>query len=213
MMSSNREDYASPQEWLDKVKEDDAWQSQLERLQSDDESNDDIRQQALMNFSRSFTFDYWNTYKHKIEPTVCDVWEDRELTLVKLKIHVISMLTLEWIEKHSKGKKAKGKKTDKKVVGEVDQFAQAVVDAAKTEAVITELRRLMEGKTSPRDVMLPVRAAMEVGVIRRPTWGEFNSEFKDRIKSKSSFSSYTQPENIPYQGPDFDAIKEIFRLL
>ena len=93
-------------------------------------------------------------------------------------------------------------------------FASAVVNMAKVDAIVDLLCQLMEGKTKPKDVMMPIRAAIDAGVIRRPTWEEFCSEFgKDRIKSKASFSDYTNPENKPYDGADFETMKEAFQAL
>ena len=93
-------------------------------------------------------------------------------------------------------------------------FYSAVTNVEKTDDVVGLLCRLMEGKTKPKDVMMPIRAAMEAGVIRRPTWEEFCSEFgKDRIKSKASFSDYTNPENKPYSGADFETMREAFQAL
>ena len=93
-------------------------------------------------------------------------------------------------------------------------FAAAVINAAQVDNVVTMLSRLMEGKTKPKDVLMPVRSAMEAGVIRRPTWEEFCSEFgKDKIKSKASFSDYTNPENTPYDGADFELMKDMFRVI
>lgn len=90
-------------------------------------------------------------------------------------------------------------------------FAAAVIDTTQAEAVISLLRRLMTGKQKPKDVMMPVRAAMEAGVIRRPTWEEFCSEFgTGLLKSKASFSDYTNPGRAPYEGEDFEAIKAQF---
>jgi hypothetical protein len=72
----------------------------------------------------------------------------------------------------------------------------------------------MKGKTKPKDVLMSVRAAMEAGVIRRPTWEEFCQEFGSyRLKSKTSFSDYTNPEKSPYIGADFQMMKEKFRQL
>ena len=94
------------------------------------------------------------------------------------------------------------------------EFASAVVNMAKVNAIVDLLCQLMEGKTKPKDVMMPIRAAIDAGVIRRPTWEEFCSEFgKDRIKSKASFSDYTNPENKPYDGADFETMKEAFQAL
>ena len=93
-------------------------------------------------------------------------------------------------------------------------FTSAVIDASKAPQVIILLRQLMEGKTKPKDVLMPVRAAMEAGVIRRPTWEEFCQEFGSyRLKSKTSFSNYTNPDNKPYAGADFEMMKEKFRQL
>ena len=93
-------------------------------------------------------------------------------------------------------------------------FASAVVNVAKVDAVVGLLRQLMEGKTKPKDVLMPVRAAMDAGVIRRPTWEEFCQEFGSyRLKSKTSFSDYTNPEKSPYIGADFQMMKEKFSQL
>ena len=93
----------------------------------------------------------------------------------------------------------------------ISPFTPAIIDTTKTDAVIALLRQLMEGKTKPKDVLLPVRAAMEAGVIRRPTWEEFCQEFGSyRLKSKTSFSDYTNPDKSPYTGADFQMMKEKF---
>lgn len=105
-------------------------------------------------------------------------------------------------------------KATAKETGHKGVFASAVINVVNVDAIVDLLRQLMEGKTKPKDVMMPVRAAMEAGAIRRPTWDEFCSEFgKDRIKSKASFSDYTNPENNPYKGADFETMKEAFQVL
>ena len=97
---------------------------------------------------------------------------------------------------------------------DVSPFTPALIDTSKAAAVIILLRQLMEGKQKPKDVLMPVRAAMDAGVIRRPTWEEFGLEFgAGRVKNKSSFSDYTNPDKEPYTGADFLAMKEKFRKL
>ncbi len=91
-------------------------------------------------------------------------------------------------------------------------FASAVSNPQKAKAIIQRLHELMVGKTKPKDVMMPIRAAMDAGVIRRPTDEEFNNEFgADRVKGKSSFNNYTNPDNSPYTGKDFEAMIAEFK--
>lgn len=91
-------------------------------------------------------------------------------------------------------------------------FARVVIIPQKRKAIISRLHQLMEGKTKPKDVMMPVRAAMDAGVIRRPTDEEFCNEFgADSVKSKSSINDYTNPEKAPYNGADFETMKEEFK--
>ena len=93
-------------------------------------------------------------------------------------------------------------------------FAAAVTNPQKSEVIINHLHKLMEGKTKPKDVMMPIRAAMDVGAIRRPTDEEFYNEFgADRVKGKSSFNQYTNPDQTPYIGADFEAMKTEFKRL
>lgn len=106
------------------------------------------------------------------------------------------------------------KKHPESSLNSISPFTPAVIDTTKAEAVIALLRQLMEGKTKPKDVLMPVRAAMDAGNIRRPTWEEFCQEFGPwRLKSKTSFSDYTNPDNSPYTGADFQMMKEKFRQL
>ena len=91
-------------------------------------------------------------------------------------------------------------------------FAHAVIKASQYYVVVDLLHQLMDGKIKPKDVLMPIRAAMDAGVLRRPSWEEFCSEFgKERIKSKASFSDYTNEANNPYSGANFDKMKEAFK--
>ena len=70
----------------------------------------------------------------------------------------------------------------------------------------------MKGKLKPRDVLMPLRAAIEAGAIRRPTWAEFISEFGMKLVSKTSLSGYTDPTKDKYDDdPQFWAMVEDFR--
>ena len=103
MMSSNRKEYGSAAEWLSALRQDDAWLSQLQRLQSSaagDNSTD--RDDAMRRIGRGETFEFWEIYRHQVAPVVAEVWEIAELSLPKLKIQAIGMLSMEWLEQHTK---------------------------------------------------------------------------------------------------------------
>jgi hypothetical protein len=157
---------------------------------------------------------YMNTPRRALDAIVTLLML-RELTCRKMGIEMRPMMDDDYaaMEKQACGSTstAKAQKKPKKTK---NSFAEAVVNTAKVDEVVRLLKELMEGKTKPRDVMMPVRAAMDAGVIRRPTWEEFRGEFgKDRLKSKTSLSDYTNLDNQPYVGTDFDAMKLAFEKL
>ena len=65
---------------------------------------------------------------------------------------------------------------------------------AKAHEIISTLIGFMEGKVKPKDVVMPIRAAIDAGAIRKPTLNEFTVVFGDwRIKSKSSLTFCISP--------------------
>ena len=99
MMSSNRGDYASASEWLSALRQDEAWLSQQQRLMASETSDVSIhREDAIRRIGRGDTFEFWEIYGHQVEKVVCEVWEIAELSLPKLKIQAIGMLSMEWLE-------------------------------------------------------------------------------------------------------------------
>lgn len=114
----------------------------------------------------------------------------------------------DWINNHYQGHLSE--EVENVVKGE-SLFQSAVVNPKNAIAIIQQIHQLMEGKERPKDVMMPIRAAMDAGVIRRPKSEEFYNEFgTNRIKGKSSIDDYTNPEKEPYKGADFEAMKDIF---
>ena len=80
------------------------------------------------------------------------------------------------------------------------------------DKVISRLHVLMECKNKPRDVLMPLCAAIEAGAIRRPTWAEFISEFGSKLASKSSLSGYTDPTKDKFgDDPQFLEMVKDFR--
>ena len=93
MISYNRGDFDSASQWLEALRHDDAWLSQLQQLQ-EEIANKRIEEGA--------SGDFWYFYKHQVEKVVEELWETNELTLPKLKTQAIWMLTIEWLEKEQK---------------------------------------------------------------------------------------------------------------
>lgn len=95
-----------------------------------------------------------------------------------------------------------------------EEFKRLVVKPECTDKVIARLHELMDGRTRPKDILMPLRAAMEAGAIRRPTWAEFIMEFGSKRASKASLSDYTDTTKEKYVGePQFQLMVEEFRQL
>ena len=102
MMSNNRAEYGSASEWLVALKHDELWLSQLQQLQAPSADWAALRDAALRKIGQTLTFEFWDSYGHRVEPVVSEVWEIAELSLPKLKIQTIGMLSMEWLEKQEK---------------------------------------------------------------------------------------------------------------
>ena len=80
--------------------------------------------------------------------------------------------------------------------------------------IMERITDLVKGKISPKDKMMPIRAAQDAGAIRRPTYNEIKKALGDDFISKSSFQDYTNPEKEPFrQDSSFMILKEEFRKL
>lgn len=102
MMSNNRAEYGSASEWLSALKQDELWLSQLQQLGAPSADRAALRDAALRKIGQTLTFEFWDSYGHRVEPVVSEVWEIAELSLPKLKIQTIGMLSMEWLEKQEK---------------------------------------------------------------------------------------------------------------
>ena len=68
--------------------------------------------------------------------------------------------------------------------------------------VLLSIQRYMIGKNKPRDILMPVRAAMDAKLIRRPTYGEFKAAFPTIPHiAKSSLSYYTDERYNEHKHP------------
>ena len=74
-----------------------------------------------------------------------------------------------------------------------------VVKEGKTTTVTTMIRDYQSGKSKPKDLAMPVRAAMDAGVIRRPTFNEYKAIDGLAYMTKTTFTDYMNPNNKPYE--------------
>lgn len=95
-----------------------------------------------------------------------------------------------------------------------EDFKRLVTKPECADKIVIRLHELSDGKQKPRDVLMPMRAAMEAGALRRPTWAEYMSEFGCKRTSKSSLSDYTDPTKNKFEDePQFWVMVEEFRRL
>ena len=121
MMSGNRGDYASASEWLSALRQDEAWLGQQQRLQTSAATDVSIhREDAIRRIGQGETFEFWEIYGHQVEPVICEVWEIAELSLPKLKIQTIGMLSMEWLEQQPE-KVSKVKEPKKQKIVQADK--------------------------------------------------------------------------------------------
>ncbi len=102
MMSNNRRDYASSAEWLSALRQDEAWLSQSRQLQNSAASDlSTHREVAKRRIGVGDTLEFWEIYCHQVEPVVREIWEIADLSLPRLKIQAIGMLSMEWLEQQT----------------------------------------------------------------------------------------------------------------
>lgn len=88
-----------------------------------------------------------------------------------------------------------------------------VTDADSAEEVIAKIKSYQKGKSTPKDVAQPVRAAIDAGAIRRPSHAEYQAVEGFASIPKSSFSDYTNPDKTPYFGENYETIVKDFKTL
>lgn len=112
MISNDRAKYSSSSEWLSALRQDEAWLLQEERLLSSGSSDmEALRKKAVERMGDDTVSDYWEIYNHNVEKAIQEAW-DTGMSLVKLKIQAIGLLTLEWIEQQTTTTKKTKLETD-----------------------------------------------------------------------------------------------------
>jgi hypothetical protein len=87
-----------------------------------------------------------------------------------------------------------------------------VVKQEIAELVIAKITELVNMESKPKNIIRPIRAAMDAGVLYRPSWEAFIEEFgRNKVRSKSSLNDYTNPEIEPYTGKSYKTLVDIFK--
>ncbi len=85
-------------------------------------------------------------------------------------------------------------------------FSSLVSIPEKAEVLMEKLHEMIDRQSKPYHVVMPIRAAMDAGLLGRPSYRQFCKEFgNEKLKSKSSLIKYTNPEYC-YTGEDFDTL-------
>ena len=92
-------------------------------------------------------------------------------------------------------------------------FRSCIKDSEKADKIIALIHKYMKGKIEPRDILMPIVAAMKAKVIRRPTWPEASTEFHLRDSLQSSFHRLTSAGCRTYRTTDLDDMVKDFLAL
>lgn len=86
-----------------------------------------------------------------------------------------------------------------------------VVSIASSDEILARIRDWAASKSKTKDKLMALRAAIDAGVIRRPSESEFRAAFPEIEVPKSSLSDYTNPNKCPYFDSAYTALVEDFK--
>lgn len=84
-------------------------------------------------------------------------------------------------------------------------------DSKNADLILSKIKKYQSGKTKAKDLAMPVRAAIDAGVIRRPSFCEYDDVEGFAKIPKSSLSDYTKPSLHPYDGASYENIVKEFK--
>ena len=84
-------------------------------------------------------------------------------------------------------------------------------DSKNADIILSKIKKYQSGKTKAKDLAMPVRAAIDAGVIRRPSFCEYDDVEGFAKIPKSSLSDYTKPSLHPYDGASYENIVKEFK--
>ena len=100
-------------------------------------------------------------------------------------------------------------KAPKKTVSGLRQY---VVKPEIADLVVGKITSYVNTENKPKPIVRPIRAAMDSGVLHRPSWDAFVEDYgPNKISSKTSFNDYTNPEKEHYNGASYNALVDEFK--
>ena len=88
-------------------------------------------------------------------------------------------------------------------------FRSAIIAEEYADEITDLLHKFMKGKSAPKDIMRPVRAAIDAGVLRPLSYLEFKQEFGSILGN--SISSLNKYINKEYTGFKKDSLYEMMK--
>lgn len=100
---------------------------------------------------------------------------------------------------------------------EIKDYIGWIIDGSKVSVILKTLHKYMKEKTKPRDLLMPICAAFEAMVIRKPTKKEYDVVFKGHpVKSEDSLNHWVSKEGQKlykrnsYSSDKYKAILHLF---
>ena len=208
MMSNNRAEYGSASEWLSALKQDELWLSQLQQLEAPSADRAALLDAALRKIGQTLTYEFWDSYGHRVEPVVSEVWEIAELSLPKLKIQTIGMLSMEWLEKQEKtdGNAQQGNGSQSGLTGRLaSEEAMRYWKRLQQKGFVDEHCQLRQGTTRKQAMYIAEVFAERLGIGSK--WKTF-----ERLWGISNLAQekwdFQQTGTLPSRSKEIDRIFE-----
>lgn len=92
------------------------------------------------------------------------------------------------------------KRIDERAIMAVQLFRCTPIDKRKAPVIISLLYEITKEGRNAKELVLALRAAMDAGVIEKPSYKDFVSVFNcSHLLSKSQYSEYTNPKYLGYE--------------
>lgn len=136
--------------------------------------------------------------------------ERQEFFELDIMVELINEDMAKVMPETEKEKKVKEVKPEVKIV--VKGLRQFAVKHEIADSIVAKISELIAMESKPKNIMRPIRAAMDAGVLYRPSWDAFVEEYgPSKVSSKSSFNDYTNPDMEPYTGKSYNTLVDVFR--